>query len=103
MSWAISCTTSAMAGIILATMLSVVLTLSEVGLASIAAVLVGGLESLAGAVLGGLLIGLIQKFSEGYLEAFLPGVGEIAPYVILLIILFIKPYGLFGLKRIERI
>ena len=103
MSWAISCSTAAMAGIILATMLSVVTTLSEVGLASIAAVLVGGLESLGGSILGGLLIGIAEQLFEGYLGSYISGIGGIAPYLILLLILLIKPYGLFGLKRIERI
>ena len=102
-SWAISCSTAAIGGIILATMLSVVVTLSDVGLASITAVLVGGLESLGGAILGGLLIGIAQIFCDGYLGEFISGIGEIAPYVILLLILLIKPYGFFGLKKIERI
>jgi len=103
MSWAISCSTAAMGGIILATMLSVIYTIADVGLASISAVLVGGLESLGGSILGGLIIGVIQSFCEGYLGESISGIGEIAPYVILLLILLIKPYGLFGLKRIERI
>ena len=102
-SWAISCSTAAIGGIILATMLSVVVTISDVGLASITAVLVGGLESLGGAILGGLLIGIAQMFCDGYLGEFISGIGEIAPYVILLLILLIKPYGFFGLKKIERI
>jgi branched-chain amino acid transport system permease protein len=103
MSWAISCTTAAIAGIILATMLSVVYTIADVGLASISAVLLGGLESLAGGILGGLIIGVIQNLCEGYLGGSISGIGEIAPYLILLLILLIKPYGLFGLKRIERV
>lgn len=74
--------------------------LSIVGLRAIPAVLVGGLDSIAGAILGGLLIGVLEVWVAGYigtLEA------EVVPYIILLLVLLVKPYGLFGLVRIERV
>lgn len=64
------------------------------------AVLLGGLESVGGVAIGGIVIGLAENFSNAYIsESF----GEIAPWVIVVITLIIRPEGLFGLKRIERI
>ena len=66
--------------------------------------LVGGLESLPGALLAGLLLGVLENVSAGYLDPLVGGgVKEVAAYVLLLFILLFKPYGLFGLVRIERI
>jgi len=64
------------------------------------AVLFGGLESVVGAVVGGLTIGIIEGMVGGLIN---PNLGEISPYVILLFVLVVRPEGLFGLKRIERI
>ena len=66
--------------------------------------LVGGLESLTGALIAGLILGMLENLSSGYLDPLVGGgVKEVAAYVLLLFILLIKPYGLFGLVRIERI
>jgi branched-chain amino acid transport system permease protein len=75
-------------------------TVSIIGLKAFPAVIVGGLESLPGAVIGGLAIGLIEAWAGGLIH---PSLIDITPYVILLFVLFIKPYGIFGLIRIERI
>ncbi|MDQ7783319.1 MAG: branched-chain amino acid ABC transporter permease [Desulfomonilaceae bacterium] len=64
------------------------------------AVIFGGLESITGALVGGLVVGLIEAVVGGLID---PNLGEISAYVLLLIVLFIRPEGLFGLKRIERI
>jgi len=103
LSWAISSTVAALAGILLATLLFLSINLEAIGLFSLSAVVVGGLESLLGAVIGGVIIGLVEQFSEGYLGDLVPGIKMVAPYVVLLLILIIRPYGLFGYKRIERI
>jgi len=103
LSWAISSATAAIAGILLATMVFLSINLEGTGLFSLSAVVVGGLESLVGAVLGGIIIGLVEQFSEGYLGDLIPGIKMVAPYVVLLLILIIRPYGLFGYKRIERV
>lgn len=67
---------------------------------AIAVVLVGGIDSVAGAIVGGLIMGLVVSLIGGYLS---PKIAECAPFVILLIILLIRPYGLWGLVRIERL
>jgi branched-chain amino acid transport system permease protein len=68
-------------------------------------VIVGGLDSIFGAVVAGIIMGLIQQFAAGYLDGNwgLNGTADVAPYIILLIILLIKPHGLFGIHEIERV
>ena len=78
--------------------------LSPIGLMVFPVVILGGLESIGGALVGGLVIGLVQSLSGGYLDPLLgTGTKELAPYIVMLLILLIRPFGLFGLKRIERI
>lgn len=73
---------------------------SHLGLKAIPAVLVGGLDSITGAIVGGFIVGLLESLVTGYLSAEL---GEVVPFIVLLFVLLIKPYGLFGMVRIERI
>lgn len=73
---------------------------SHLGLKAIPAVLVGGLDSITGAIVGGFIVGLLECLVTGYLSSEL---GEVVPFIVLLMVLLIKPYGLFGLVRIERI
>ena len=63
-------------------------------------VILGGLDSIGGAILGGIIIGLLETFTGGYVSTSLK---DVIPYVALIIILMIKPYGLFGLEEIERV
>ena len=67
--------------------------------------LAGLLGSVLGAALGGIIIGILENLSDGLCKTYfdLSGVKEVAPYVILVIILMIKPYGLFGTETIERV
>ena len=64
-----------------------------------------GLTPSLGAVVGGITVGLIEQLSTGYLDAYIPGggTGEVVPFLVLIVILLIKPYGLFGVKEIERV
>ena len=103
--WAISGMVAALGGLVVANGSAVTYDMGLVGLAAIPVVLVGGLESIPGAILGGLLIGVIQSVTTFYLEPWLdlPGFQAISPYIILLIILLIRPYGLFGQEMIERV
>ena len=78
--------------------------LIALGMKSLAVVILGGMESILGAVIGGLAIGLLEAIGAGYLDPLVGGgLEEVFPFIILLIILLIKPYGLFGYKRIERV
>jgi branched-chain amino acid transport system permease protein len=98
--WMLSAAVCGIAGIFIAYRLGVSLENSTVGIAAFPAVLLGGLESIPGALVGGLIIGLSISLTAGLIS---PAAAEIAPFVILLLILLIKTEGLFGLQRIERI
>jgi branched-chain amino acid transport system permease protein len=71
-----------------------------VGLRSFPAVILGGLDSVFGAALGGILIGVAENMSEGYIGR---GMKEIAGFLLILIVLMVRPYGLFGKPDIERV
>ncbi len=79
--------------------------LQSFGIIVFPVVIVGGLDSIFGAIVAGIIMGLIQQFASGYLDGNwgLNGTADVLPYVILLIILLIKPHGLFGIHEIERV
>ena len=80
-------------------------TIRAFGIAVFPVVILGGLDSIFGAVVAGVIMGLIQQFAAGYLDGNwgLNGTANVLPYVILLIILLLKPHGLFGIHEIERV
>ena len=80
-------------------------TLHSFGIVVFPVVILGGLDSILGAVVAGIIMGLIQQFASGYLDGNwgLNGTGDVMPYIILLIILLFKPHGLFGIHEIERV
>ncbi len=80
-------------------------TLHAFGITVFPVVILGGLDSILGAVVAGIIMGLIQQFAGGYLDGNwgLNGTGVVLPYIILLIILLFKPHGLFGIHEIERV
>ena len=96
---------SAVAGVIVAVVNGVSAGLSGYGIKVFPAVILGGLDSIAGAVLGGIIIGLLENLAHFVDSQYLHwgNLYEIAPFYVLIIILMIKPYGLFGTKDIERI
>ena len=103
-SWIISCIIASVAGMLLGNIQGVGLALDANGIVAIAAVLFGGLESFPGAIVAGLTIGILQMLTITYIAPLLPGeTTMMIPFVFLLLVLFIKPYGLFGLVRIERL
>ncbi|MBA4379777.1 MAG: branched-chain amino acid ABC transporter permease [Anaerolinea sp.] len=102
-SWALAGVVATMGGVLLATSSGLDLSLAVVVLAAFPVVLLGGLESIPGVIVGGLLIGLSQGFVSAFKVSQLRNMAEIMPYTVLLIVLLIRPEGLFGQKRIERI
>ncbi len=104
LSWCISAVVSAIGGVLIGSINGVNITFSDFGLKVFPAVILGGLDSIPGAVIGGLVVGILENLSGGYLSrTFGGGVKEVAPFVFLVLILMIKPYGLFGTKEIERV
>ncbi|MDR6292788.1 branched-chain amino acid transport system permease protein [Inquilinus ginsengisoli] len=104
MAWAISAMVSSVAGIVVGVVNGVSSALSGFGIKVFPAVILGGLDSVVGAVVGGLIIGILEHFAH-WLDVTVLGWGnmlKIAPFYVLIVILMIKPYGLFGTKDIER-
>jgi branched-chain amino acid transport system permease protein len=103
LSWAIAGIIATIGGVLLATLTGVSLSLSVVALVAFPAILLGGLESFPGAIVGGLLVGLATALVQASSVQVVRSTSEIAPYILLLIVLLIRPEGLFGEKRIERV
>jgi len=102
--WVLSALVACISGIATASITDIYYTLPQMGIKGLIVALFGGLESLPGALLGGLLLGVLENISAGYLDPLVGGgMKEVAAYVMLLLILLIRPYGLLGLVRIERI
>jgi branched-chain amino acid transport system permease protein len=105
LSWCVATVVSTLGGIILGSVRGGVdFSLADLGLKVFPVVILGGLDSVAGAIIGGVLIGVLENLSGGYLDPVLGGgVKEVAPFVVLVIILMLRPYGLFGKVEIERV
>ena len=105
MSWAISALVSSVAGVVVGVVNGVSSALSFYGIKVFPAVILGGLDSVVGAVLGGIIVGVLENLAQ-YVDAEWLHIGNlyaIAPFYALILILLIKPYGLFGTKNIERV
>ncbi len=100
LSWALSAGLAAIAGVLVGVIYDLNPGMWMTGLRSFPAVILGGLDSVFGAALGGILIGVVENMSEGYIGR---GMKEIAGFVLILIVLMVRPYGLFGKAEIERV
>lgn len=100
LSWALAAVSAFIAGVLLADLSAVDQNIASFGLMVFPVVILGGLDSVPGTIVGGLTIGLLTQFVSGYLD---PGLATVIPYVVLVLILLVKPYGLFGETRIERV
>jgi branched-chain amino acid transport system permease protein len=105
LSWAISAMVSAVAGVVVGVVNGVSSALSFFGIKVFPAVILGGLDSIVGSVLGGLVIGVLENWAQFADSQFLKwgNLYEVAPFYVLIVILMIKPYGLFGKRDIERV
>jgi branched-chain amino acid transport system permease protein len=102
--WAIAAIVSAVGGVLLGNINGVNASLSAIGLKVLPVAILGGLDSIPGAIVGGLIIGIIESMTGGYLDPLVGGgLKEVMPFVLLVFILMFKPYGLFGKKEIERV
>ena len=102
--WAIAAVVASVGGILIGNINGVNASLSSFGLKVFPAVILGGLDSIPGAILGGFIIGLLEALSGIYLDPiFEGGSKEVVPFVVLVVVLMIKPYGLFGTEEIEKI
>ncbi|WP_127088735.1 branched-chain amino acid ABC transporter permease [Aquabacter cavernae] len=105
LSWGISAAVSAVAGVVVGIVNGVSSALSFFGIKVFPAVILGGLDSVLGAVVGGLIIGVLENVAHYFDSQFLKwgNLYEIVPFYVLIVILMIKPYGLFGTRDIERV
>lgn len=105
MSWAISAVVSAVAGVVVGVVNGVSSALSFYGIKVFPVVILGGLDSILGAVLGGIIVGVLENVAHFFDSSFLHwgNMYQIAPFYVLIVILMIKPYGLFGTQNIERV
>jgi branched-chain amino acid transport system permease protein len=104
--WVISCVVGVVAGILLGGVSGVSTPLEDVGLKALAVVILGGLDSIGGAIVGGIILGILENLAAGYLDPLMPsggGLANVFPFLVMIAVLIIKPHGLFGLKRIERV
>jgi branched-chain amino acid transport system permease protein len=104
-SWMFACVMAAVGGVLISSIVgSVSNSLIQTGLQAFSVVILGGLDSFLGAIIAGPIIGLAEIIGSGYLSPLTwPGIREVIPFIIIIIVMFIKPYGLFGEHRIERI
>jgi branched-chain amino acid transport system permease protein len=104
LAWAMAGVVSALGGVVWGAMLSVDNQLALVGLKVFPVVILGGLDSVIGAVVGGLIVGIVENLAAGYLDPYVGGgTKDFAPYVLMILVLMIRPEGIFGRRRIERV
>lgn len=97
---AIGTALAAIGGVLLATTNLLTTSLAEIGYLAFPAIVIGGLESIPGAVLGGLVVGIVQAMAGGYISN---NAENVIVYLVLLVVLMIRPYGLFGQREIVRV
>jgi branched-chain amino acid transport system permease protein len=104
LAWAMAGVASAVSGIVWGNMLGVDVQLALVGLKVFPVVILGGLDSIAGAVVGGLTVGVVESLTAGYVDPYVGGgTKDFAPYLLMIVALMFRPYGLFGKRKIERV
>ena len=102
--WAMAGVVSALGGIVWGAMLGVDNQLALVGLKVFPVVILGGLDSIVGAVIGGLIVGIVENLAAGYFDPLVGGgTKDFVPYLLMIIVLMLRPEGLFGRRRIERV
>jgi branched-chain amino acid transport system permease protein len=102
--WAMTGIVSALGGILWGNLLGVDVNLALVGFKVFPVVILGGLDSIPGAIIGGLIVGVVENIAAGYVDPYVGGgTKDFAPYVLMILALMIRPYGMFGKRIIERI
>jgi branched-chain amino acid transport system permease protein len=104
-SWIIASVVGVIGGMLLGGVSGAHIELANIGIKTFAVVLLGGVNSIGGAILAGIILGMLENVAAGYLDPLLPGGGmaQVFPFIVMIIVLIFRPYGLFGLVRIERI
>jgi branched-chain amino acid transport system permease protein len=104
LAWAMTGVVSALGGVIWGSLLGVDVHLALVGFKVFPVVILGGLDSVPGAIVGGLIVGIVENVAAGYIDPYVGGgTKDFAPYVLMIVALMIRPYGIFGKEIIERV
>lgn len=104
LTWAIAAVVATVGGFLLGNINGVNQSMAVIGLTVLPVVILGGLDSILGAIVGGFIIGILQSMAGGYLDPLVGGgLKEVAPFIVIVLILMMKPYGLFGKGGIERV
>jgi branched-chain amino acid transport system permease protein len=98
--WSIAAFSAAIGGALVANVVGVSGVVSGFGLRVFPVVILGGLDSIPGAIIGGVIIGLLETYTGGYIGQ---GLNSVIPFIVLILILMVRPYGLFGQEIIERV
>jgi branched-chain amino acid transport system permease protein len=98
--WALAGAAAAIAGLTLTSYSPLGLTFPDLAMLAFPAVVLGGIDSIPGGLAGGVLIGIVQQYAGGYID---PGFGQTAGFMLMLIVLLIRPHGLFGSKEVVRL
>ncbi|MFM9884150.1 MAG: branched-chain amino acid ABC transporter permease [Burkholderiales bacterium] len=102
--WGLAGIVSALGGLVWGSLIGVDVHLALVGLKVFPVVILGGLDSIIGAIVGGLIVGIVENLAAGYLDPLVGGgTKDFAPYVLMILMLMVRPYGIFGKRRIERV
>jgi branched-chain amino acid transport system permease protein len=103
-SWIFGCVSAAVGGILLGSVFFIESGMGRSALIkALPVLLLGGMESIPGALVGGLAMGLVEALSVSYLDTHIAGFSQLLPFILIVAVLLIRPSGLFGLKTIERI
>ena len=104
LAWALAGIVSAVGGVIWGNLLGVDVHLALVGFKVFPVIILGGIESIPGAVIGGLIVGVVESVSAGFIDPYVGGGSkDFIPYLLMIIALMIRPYGIFGEEIIERV
>jgi branched-chain amino acid transport system permease protein len=104
LAWAMTGIVSALSGIIWGNLLGVDTQLALVGLKVFPVVILGGIDSIPGAIIGGVIVGVVENVAAGFVDPVVGGgTKDFAPYLLMILVLMIRPYGIFGKQIIERI
>jgi branched-chain amino acid transport system permease protein len=99
LAWGMAAASAVIGGVLIADIAEVSQNVAGFGLVVFPVVILGGLDSVPGTIIGGIVIGLVRQ----YADRVSPGASQVVPYLVLVLILLVRPYGLFGQPRIERV
>jgi branched-chain amino acid transport system permease protein len=102
--WGIAGVVALMGGLVWGNLLGVDIYLALLGLKVFPVVILGGLDSIVGAIVGGLIVGAVESLAAGFLDPLVGGgTKDFTPYILMILVLMLRPYGLFGKEDIERV